>query len=162
MARKKKLLDGSVEQQLGQIDNILTKLIRRSSGKLTVVHIPPIPVMSSNFDRDSGIIISSVIPAKGVITDIALYIEFADGIKKTSFKADIRTKRITNSMEFAVSNALTMDTINIPVEPGNLFVVSANNPSDVKDVSVSVLYQIDSSKGDIQRQLIDELEGPVS
>jgi len=158
MPRKKSLLDGSIENQLAQADNLLSKLLKKSRGSIATVYIPPIPVMSSNFNRDTGIAINAVIPAKGIITDIAMFVELADNVKSTEFEASLKQSRIVNNIVFTIKHILTMDKLNIPVEPGNLFTIRALRPDDVKDVSASALYQIAPDRGEIQKQLLDEID----
>ena len=158
MSRKKNLLEGTVEQQLGQVDNILSKLVRRTRGRVAKVFIPPVPVMSCSYDKQSGKLISAVIPSKGLVTSLAMYVELAEGINSASFEAIIKGPKLANSMEFSIKHVLTMDALNLPVEPGDVLIVRAMDPSVVKDASVSILYQVDVDKTMVMRQLIEETE----
>jgi len=158
MARKRMLLEGTVEEQLSQADNILNKLVRKSRGQMAKVIIPPVPVMSCNYDRATGKLISAVIPSRGIITTLAMYVELAEGANSASFEALIKGPKLANNMSFSIKHILTMDTLNIPVSPGDVLIVRAIDPAKVRDASVSILYQVDIDKADIMRQMIEEPE----
>lgn len=161
MGRKKTLLEGTTEQQLAQVDNILTKLIRRSKGHRAVTYIPPVPVMSSYFDKNTGDLVSAVIPSKGVITSIALYVKLRDGVNSTDFEASLKGPKVANSHVFSIKHILTMDNLNIPVEPGNVFSIRALSPENIEEASASALYHLSVDKATVIREAMDEIEGPI-
>lgn len=161
MPRKKNLLEGTVEEQLAQVDNILTKLVRRSRGHRATAYIPPVPVMSSHFNKLTGDLVSAVIPSKGIITSIALYVRLKEGVKQTDFEASIKGGKVTNSHSFTIKHILTMDDLNIPVDPGNVFYIRALRPSDVEEASASALYLLGTNKAEVFQTPLDEIEGQV-
>jgi hypothetical protein len=158
MARKDKMLSGTVEERLVQADNILRRLVRRSKGSMAITYIPPIPIMSGHYNSEDGIIIRAVIPAVGTITTIAMFVDLAEGIKNTDFIAELTSTRVTTGVTFNIKHTLTRDDLNIPVIPGDVLTVRAINPSDIIDAAASALYKISPNAGDINKQLIDEID----
>ena len=158
MARKKALLSGTVEEQLRQVDRLLYRMARRGAQAMVLVHVPPIPVMSSNYDSDSGVIIKAVIPIKGVIASIALFAEMAEGVKISKFEAEIISPRSTHSMGFTIKGPLTLDDLNLDVTPGDVLIIRALNPSEIIDASASALYKMDAKSTEVHQQLIDDID----
>lgn len=157
MSRRDKLLSGTVEEKLNKVDTILRRLMRRAPMS-TGVYIPPIPVMSGQYNLMTGVVIKSVIPAHGTITDIAVFAEMAKGVHSVMFSASLKSPHKDTSVDFAVKHTLTMDKVGMAVEPGDVFTLRALDPSEVIDSAASALYRISPNKADISRQLLDEID----
>lgn len=156
MARKKNLLEGSVEEQLRQVDKILGSIIKRSRGNMAVVRMPPIPVMSCHYNKETGQLINAVIPAAGIVTSIAMFVEFKAGVKSVKCEASLKGPKTSVNTVFTLSHSLTMDDIDVEVEAGSMFSVRVMTPEDIEDASVSALYVIHQDKATVFRHLLEE------
>ena len=156
--RKKALLSGTVDEQLRQVDRLLHKMVRRSAQAIAIVHVPPIPVMSSGYNAETGVLIKAVIPTKGVIASVALFAEMAEGVKISQFEASVISPRTTQGVGFTIKGPLTLDDLNLEVEPGDILVIKALAPEEIIDASASALYKMEAKHTDVSHMLLDELD----
>ena len=156
MARKKTLLSGTVEEQLAQVDRILDRLQKFHGAAKVKTHVPSIPVVSGGYNADTGVLISAVIPIKGLITKIVLFALLADGVKTTLFEAVIKSGNISKAATFTVKSSLLMDDLNLDVEVGDILIVRALSPADVRDASASALYKTDMLQSDVVETTLGE------
>jgi len=156
MARKKTLLSGTVEEQLAQADRILDRLQRFHGAAKVKTHVPAIPIVSGGYNADTGVLISAVIPIDGVVTKVVLFALMADGVKTTQFEAAIKSGKVSQAMRFTVKSSLMMDDIDLKVKVGDLLIVRALSPADVREASASALYKAAITQGDTTETTLGE------
>ena len=104
-------------------------------------------------------LISAVIPIDGVITKVVLFSLLADGVKTTQFEAVIKSGKVSQAMGFTVKSSLMMDDVDLKVKVGDILIVRALSPADVREASASALYKADIKQGDaIETTLGEEIE----
>ena len=148
MARKKNLLSGTVDEQLAQADRILDRLQKFNGAQKVKTLMPAIPIVSGGYNAETGVLISAVIPIKGVITKVVLFALMAEGVKTTQFEAVIKSGNVSQAVGFTVKSSLMMDDVDLKVKVGDILIVRALSPADVREASASALYKTDMTQGD--------------
>ena len=154
-----KIRGNSTEEKINAIERILNRFQRKLHNTVIGV-MPPVPIMFSVKKVDSdGEIFSFLIPAKGVITSICLYIKEFNNEKETvRFKASIEGPAGGTYATIETRKNLTIGNLNLNVSAGDLLVLTTPTPDAISGVWLAFLYQMGIKDCGQEKFLAEELE----
>lgn len=149
----------SVDEKFNSIDIVLKHFSRRLGHKVVGL-VPAAPVFDFVYTPDTyGVILRRIFPAKGVITKACVYIAHYEGRGSTVIEIEIVRdgKSIIEEFEVRSGRSLLLD-LNLIVEPGDLFLLSAREWEKVKGIWIGFLYEIDIGGLGRKEFVFDQLE----
>lgn len=140
--RRRILHADSVDGKFDQLELILGRLIGRPNN--VTIGIPPFSVFSFYCDEvpANGILFRTMIPCKGVISDISLYIEKKLSDDAVLYKVTSTGVNSSRTVSFSTNGKFILHNEDFEVNPGDRIVLSVDE-SVISGIWVSMVYRID-------------------
>lgn len=147
----------TTEDKLKHVETILRRMLKRTPIKATVL-IPPTPFCVYVSDvSESGLLGRWVVPVAGKLSTLHLYVGFVQEKIKPTLVITVRNKGKGSvaSMEYK-EGANTMD-LSIDVAAGMYVELVTDNPTEVREISLGMLFEPEVSKAKKHAVVLDEV-----
>lgn len=153
-----KLKDGTPEEKLVHVERILNRMSRKLH-KTVIGVMPAIPIMFSiDEPKEDGEIFSFLMPAKGIITDVCLFVGKFDGSEIVEFEAEVRGPVTGAYARFGTKKNLTIHKASLAVSAGDRLSLRTVSPEKVHGIWLALLYQMGIKESRKEVFLLEELE----
>lgn len=148
----------TTEKKFKYLEMVFRRFGRRLH-KTVIGAIPPIVML---FDKEvvseSGNIFRCVFPCSGTLTKVYLYIgNFVDN-NEVEFMATISSNSGNMSTTFTTKKHRLSDKTNIPIDAGDVMVLTTSSPDSISNVSAALLLEVGIKDTKKEVFLIDEFE----
>ena len=156
-----KIKEGTPDERFDHVEKILQRMARRLHKSVAVI-IPPIPIFFSiEIIPTSGLIFQCLLPVRGTITDVCMYISKFERKEAAKFHAEVRGAITIKGTSIETAKRLTIGKVDIPVNAGDMLIFSTSSPDLISGVWVSFLYEVGMDVMKKEHIPIDILDGPL-
>ena len=153
-----KLKDGTPEEKLIQVERILNRMSRKLH-KTVIGVMPAIPIMFQiDEPKEDGEIFKFLLPCKGQITDVCMFVRKFDGSETVDFDASIRGPVTGAFARFSTKKNLTIQRANLDVLAGDMLTLTTDSPEKVHGIWIALLYQMGIKESGKEVFLLDDLD----
>jgi len=155
MRKQKKLLTGSINEQLAQVERYLWHLkIRR--GNYVIGVTPPIPVFDwTKHPDDQGVVFRKLMPGNGRITLGCMYVEQLDKGLNPQAVLDVEGSLGGTRINIPINRQTLSIEPNMPVEFGQRLTLSISPASACSGIWTAFLFECDIKHTQQQQQLMN-------
>jgi hypothetical protein len=152
-----KIKDGTPDQKIEHIERILNRMSRKLHNTVIGV-MPAIPVMfSTDEPKENGEIFKFLLPCKGHISTVCMYVNKFDGSEAIAFEAAVRGPITGSNVRFLTKKNLTVENANLPVFAGDMITLTTETPESVHGIWIALLYQMGIKESGKEVFVLDEL-----
>lgn len=145
------------KQAFASIDRVLGRFSRRLCRVVEVV-VPPIPI-GCYWEVPPDVLLKYMFPAKGVICRAVIAIGSRTDRKKVVVIHSTMASALGSvGRKFEVKKSVAIIEMKVPTKAGDRLTITIDDPIEVRDVWVALLWRPDISETETKQLLIDKLD----